>query len=105
MRRRCEAIAVMQIVLFGAVLAFACTACAGSDAMTVSGTGTVQRVEIEGGFYGIVADDGAKYDPSNLAAEFQHDGLRVKFTVRIREGVMTIRMWGTPVEVLSIGRL
>jgi hypothetical protein len=71
----------------------------------VSGTGTVRYLSLEGGFHGIESDDGKKYDPSGLPKEFQQDGLRVRFTVKVLQGVMTIRMWGTPVEVLSIEKL
>ncbi len=74
----------------------------GSEPKVVEGTGTVVFVDLEGGFYGIVADDGARYNPLNLPAEFQQDGLRVRFRVRIREDAATIQMWGTPVDILQI---
>lgn len=34
-------------------------------------TGVVKHIELEGGFFGIVGDDGQKYDPVNLPAEFK----------------------------------
>lgn len=72
----------------------------------ISGTGTVQYVELEGGFYGIVGDDGdVKYDPESLPSAFQEDGLRVRFRLVKRDDVMSMRMWGTPVEVREIERL
>lgn len=46
--------------------------------------GKIQKINLEGGFFGIIGDDGQKYDPVNLADEFRKDGLAVKFTVRER---------------------
>ncbi len=77
----------------------------GKGADILSGTGTIKHINLEGGFYGLVADDGRKYLPKDLAREFKVDGLRVRFQVKILTGVVTIYMWGTPVEVLSIERL
>ncbi len=68
-------------------------------------SGTVRYMEIEGGFYGLVADDGTKYDPINLPAEYKKNGLRVKFTVREKKDVMSFHMWGKIVEVVKIKKL
>ena len=70
----------------------------------IEATGTVRYIRIEGGFYGIIGDDGGKYLPLNLPKEFKVDGLRVRFTAKVRN-VATIYMWGVPVEILSIERL
>jgi hypothetical protein len=45
----------------------------------VSGLGTVRYVEMEGGFYGIVADDSTRYLPQDLGTDYREDGLRVRF--------------------------
>ena len=71
----------------------------------LSGTGTISHIDLEGGFYGLIADDGQRYLPKDLAREFRVDGLRVRFQVKILTGVASIYMWGTPVEVLSIEKL
>ncbi|MEX2400540.1 MAG: hypothetical protein WD423_07185 [Rhodothermales bacterium] len=71
----------------------------------IEATGTVQYVDVEGGFYGLVADDGSKYDPSGLPDDFQEDGLRVAFTAEPRENVLTSRMWGQVVRLIEIERL
>ena len=71
----------------------------------VSGTGTITFLNFEGGFYGIVSDNGDSYDPVNLAREFQVDGLRVRFEVRILQGVLSIHAWGKCVSILSIEKL
>jgi hypothetical protein len=65
-------------------------------------TGTVKHLRFEGGFYGIVGSDGAKYDPVNLPKEFQKDGLQVRFQVKEKKGMMGIHMWGKIVEIVKI---
>lgn len=67
--------------------------------------GTVQYIDLEGGFYGIITEDGQRYNPLDLPEEYQVDSLRVAFTVRKVEDVATIQMWGTPVRVINISRL
>ncbi len=65
-------------------------------------TGQIKHIIIEGGFYGIVGDDGQKYDPVNLANEFKKDELRVRFAVKEKEGVAGFHMWGKIVEIVSM---
>lgn len=72
---------------------------------TMEGTGTVRFIDLEGGFYGIETDAGEKLDPVNLRSEFEQDGLRVRFRVRMVKEVMTIHQWGTPVEILEMEAL
>lgn len=72
-----------------------------SDPNVIQATGTVQHQDLEGGFFGIVADDGTKYDPGTLPEAFRKDGLKVKFTGR-KTNAMTTRMWGTTVEIDKI---
>ena len=68
-----------------------------------SGVGTVRYVELEGGFYGIVADEGnARYNPTNLHADYREDGLRVRFRGVVREDVVTAQMWGKSFELIDI---
>lgn len=67
--------------------------------------GTVRHVDLEGGFYGIVTDDGARLDPVNLPAEFQKDGVRVRVQVESLKDRVSLRMWGTLVRIVAIERL
>ena len=76
-----------------------------SDSTHVTGTGTVVRSELEGGFYAIRSDDGVTYDPQSLPDEFKTDGLRVKFTVRGLPDAIGIHQVGPIVEVIEITRL
>lgn len=68
-------------------------------------TGTIVYHEIEGGFYGIEADDGKKYNPVNLDESFRKDGLRVKFDAKLKKGMVGIHMWGEYVQILKIEKL
>jgi hypothetical protein len=95
--------------LGGAVLALAGFAAGCADApvanMDDAGfafKGRVIEVQLEGGFFGIVTDEGNKLDPSNLPAALRVDGQRVQGRARELGNVMTIRMWGTPVDILEI---
>lgn len=65
-------------------------------------TGTVVHVDLEGGFWGIVGDNGKQYDVPNLPKEFRKHGLRVKFAARVSPSQISFRMWGVIVEVVSI---
>jgi hypothetical protein len=58
--------------LFGLTLA----PCSGSTCK-VQGYGTMKYLPMEGGFYGIQADSGARYRPVNLPGECAEEGLRV----------------------------
>ncbi len=83
---------------------------AGDDAAGSAGSapveadGMVVRVDLEGGFFGIVADDGTRYDPVKLSPEFEVDSLRVHFAGTTLDSLMTSHMWGTPVRIDTIAR-
>ena len=66
------------------------------------GTGTVQFMSLEGGFFAIRGDDGVTYDPTNLASPFQRNGLRVRFEARIRRDLVGVHMVGPIVDLISI---
>jgi hypothetical protein len=70
----------------------------------IHGKGTVVLAGIEGGFYGIVGDDGKNYDPINMPQEFKIPGLRVQFTANLTN-YLSYHMWGSIVKLLSIRRL
>ena len=75
------------------------------DPTLITGTGTIRHLDLEGGFWGIVADDSTRYDPGALDARFQQDGMRVRFDLRKAEGQMSIRQWGTMVTVVRLDPL
>jgi hypothetical protein len=68
----------------------------------ISFTGQVQWVDIEGGFFGIITPDGTKYQPQNLPESYAFDGVTVDITGTVDPDVMTIQMWGEPIEIQSI---
>ncbi|MFB2641039.1 hypothetical protein ACE02D_01890 [Shewanella bicestrii] len=57
--------------------------------------GTVRYMNLEGGFWGIIADNGQKILPKNLPQDYRKDGLRLSFTAQEITGMMTIQQWGT----------
>ncbi|HOB17399.1 MAG TPA: DUF333 domain-containing protein [Candidatus Methanoculleus thermohydrogenotrophicum] len=96
---------VIVLTLIAAVIACGCMAVGGEDELPddcISGIGTVTYVDLEGGFYGIVADDGERYLPTDLPAEYRKDGLRVRFTADVARDNATIQQWGTPIDIVSI---
>lgn len=64
--------------------------------------GTIVFQELEGGFYGIVGDDGKDYLPLNLDAQYRVNGLRIAFESEPAGNIATIHMWGTPVNLTFI---
>ncbi len=65
-------------------------------------TGTVRYLDISGGFWGIVGDDGTNYDPIELEPAFQKDGLRVRFEAVPEADMMSTHMWGMLIKLLQI---
>ena len=75
---------------------------AANSAQEITFVAKVKWISLEGGFYGLVAEDGSKFLPLNLPEEFREDGLKVKVRGKIRKDVATIYMWGTPLEIFEI---
>lgn len=69
-------------------------------------TGTVIYLDIEGGFYGIEADDGTKYLPINLPRRLRRrDRPRVRVKGTLRPDMVGFYMWGTYLEIDEIETL
>ncbi len=98
-----KAVYIIVALLLVALTVATLVGCGREEA--ISATGTVKFVELEGGFYGIVGDDGKKYDPINLEQTYQEDGLRVRFQAKIRQDISSIHMWGTIIELTKIETL
>lgn len=90
------------------------TACAGSWAEN-SGpdearserreiTGRIVWVPLEGGFFGLVGDDGRQFEPLNLPEAFRKDGLPVLVTGRLAPPAVSFRMWGQRLTIDAIRR-
>lgn len=90
------------------LLLVACPAVSGSlpgaskDAPLLHKEATVVLVPLEGGFYGLVTDDGRHYDPTNLPATMRRTGLKVHFTARLLPSAAGTHMWGQRIELIDI---
>lgn len=68
-------------------------------------TGKITYVDLSGGFWGIVGDDGQKYFPSDgIPQTLQKEGLRVKASYTPSQG-FSIFMWGKQVDIKQIERI
>ena len=67
----------------------------------IEGNGIIHYEDIEGGVFGIIADNGERYSPINLDDSFRKEGQRVNFSAYPSD-VSTISMWGTPVRLVTI---
>jgi hypothetical protein len=79
------------------------------DMKQLSFTATVKYMNLEGGFFGLVAKDGKHWLPTNLDKKFQQNGAVIKVRGNAIEGLMTIQQWGKPfsithIELIKAGR-
>ncbi len=65
-------------------------------------TGTIKYFDYEGGFYGIVADNGKNYDPMKLDKTYCKANLRVKVLGFARNDIVSTHNWGTMIEINNI---
>jgi hypothetical protein len=72
-----------------------------NDHATVTGSGTIRFIALEGGFYGILADDGNQFHPVNLDETYRVDGRRISFSAQLSD-TATVVMWGEPVRITAI---
>lgn len=105
--------------IFLAAVLTALTACAsvivsaqaGAKDKTVTETerfvirGETVYLSIEGGFWGIVGEDGRHYDPGALPRDYQIPGLKVRIEAKAAIGRISFRQWGTPIEIVHIEKL
>lgn len=78
---------------------------AGSSAHeTIQMKGTVRYIAADG-TYGILGENGKKYQPVRLSKEYRKEGLAVAFDAKIREDLIGARMWGSAIEITRIAKL
>lgn len=65
-------------------------------------TATIKYFDFEGGFFGLITENGEKLLPMNLPAEFRQNGAVVKISGAIQNDMMTTRQWGTPFNIAEI---
>jgi hypothetical protein len=68
----------------------------------ISFVAEVILIPLEGGFYGLLAEDGRRFLPLNLPEGFRREGLKVRVRGEMKKNVATIYMWGTPFEIHEI---
>ena len=100
--KRIMSIVMVTIMLSSLIAGFLPFWIGGNVDDTISKTGTVVFVNLEGGFFGIVDDEDERYDPINLDWDYREDGLKVEFQAMIRDDLPTSRMWGTTIEIIDI---
>ena len=97
---------MVRILLVLVLLAVVATMCAppANQPSLISATGHIRYLPIEGGFYGIVAEDSTKYDPVNLPEGLRGDGFRVRFRARLLTDRVSTHQWGQLIEIVEIER-
>ncbi|MFQ5952767.1 MAG: hypothetical protein ACE5JK_05105 [Candidatus Omnitrophota bacterium] len=89
-------------LLVGAILIALLSASCETPTEYIEITGTVRRIHLEGGFWGITVEDGRKFDPVNMPERFKKDGLKVFVKMRPRDELAGAHMWGHMVEIVEI---
>ena len=77
----------------------------GSDEGDLAFDGVVAYTTVEGGAWLLESDAGETYEPVNLPAEFEEEGLRVRVEAEVREDLGSVVMVGTLIEIERIERL
>ena len=96
-------IALLFLLLLFVLLPFR-AASAAEPPLTIL-TGEVTYVNLSGGFYGIIGDDGIKYQPTNLSPQLRKTGQPVKFTFEPAKNGFSSILWGTIIDIKSAARL
>ncbi len=94
-----------RVSIVAVCIAMLCSSCMAVSQGTeiVEFTGTVRYIDMEGGFYGIVADDGSRFDPENLPEQYARDGARVAVKASLNpRRMMSTHMWGARVRIISV---
>ncbi len=65
-------------------------------------TATVKYFDLEGGFFGLITEDGQRFLPTNLKRDFRQQDAVVKFQGVIKPTTKTIQQWGTPIRIIKM---
>ncbi len=66
--------------------------------------GTVQYIDLEMGFWGIVQADGSKWMIVNMPEQIKYDGKKVRVQLKPLDA-MSMTMWGTPAKIIRFQTL
>lgn len=75
------------------------------DIPRILGTGIVVYEELEGGFFGVISDEGQRFIPRELPDDIRKNGTPVSFSFSLIPDMVSTFMWGEPVEIISIQAL
>ncbi len=98
-------LALLSVVLTLLTFTLLIGGCSLAQKSKVSGQSFEGRIvfnQFEGGFYGIITQNGKRLNPSNLPTDFRRAGLRVRGCYRQIPNRVTLQMWGQLVEFLHI---
>jgi len=73
-----------------------------ADMNQLSFIATVKYMNFEGGFFGVISEEGKHWLPLNLNKEFQQEGAVIKVKGKAVKDMMTIQQWGTPFSITHI---
>lgn len=104
MKKRQLIVCIIILFLLGG-LSGCTTKPPGETLPIVDGTGIIVYNDFEGGFYGIIGDDGLILDPINLPLEFKEDGLQVRYKAILLLDVFSYHMWGIVAIILGIEQI
>jgi hypothetical protein len=103
MRKKKQLKYALILLIIGTCLGFMIVSfIRGSSNEYIFGTGEIEFYPDDGGFYGIISDDGIHYEPINLPDEFKIDGLRVLFIFKLPNEATTYHLWLKIVELIDI---
>jgi hypothetical protein len=63
--------------------------------------GTVVFQKLGTGFWGILGEDGQKWQPVNMPDSLKQEGRKVEVEAEEAKGAMTVFMWGKSVRILK----
>ncbi|MBL4940302.1 MAG: hypothetical protein JKY81_01415 [Colwellia sp.] len=63
---------------------------------------TVKYFDLEGGFYGLVSEQGAKLLPMGLPAKYHVNGTLLRVKGQVLNNMVTIQQWGQPFKISDI---
>jgi hypothetical protein len=72
------------------------------EAAVLNISGKIVSLPMEGGFYGVLGDDGKKYLPQNLPNMLQRHNLAVRIKAVSQANRLGIHQWGEYIQVLDV---
>ncbi len=62
---------------------------------------TVRFINLNGGFWGVIDDEGRQWRPLEIPRELQRDGLSVMVRFVVAKEDFSVFMWGQPVQIME----